>query len=98
MEEAAAGASAATGGFGVSGLPLAAEARLDRFVRAWREGFVRRVRPQHLPEGWRVGFPLLQPDSRRVGKKECGVVLDAFRAFGSPLLPLIDGRTGVYVG
>lgn len=51
-------------GVGSSGLGVAAEGRVTRFVQRWRRHFLEALQPRALPDGWAVAFPVFQAGLR----------------------------------
>ena len=91
-------------GVGSSGLGVAAEGRVTRFVQRWRRHFLEALQPRALPDGWAVAFPVFQAGLRcqRGGSaKEANgeplVVQAALAVTGAALEsrgPNSSGRTG----
>jgi hypothetical protein len=73
-------------GFGVSGLPLAAELRVVQFVRLWRANFLSAVKPKAAPQGWSVQYRTFHAGLRKENKDEPLLVKEAWALFQSPML------------
>jgi hypothetical protein len=61
-ETAAPTASGGNGGGSdtATGLPTEVEQRITLFVQWWRRNFLQHVKPQHLPPGWSVTYPVIR--------------------------------------
>lgn len=66
---------------GVSGLPLATEDRLTRFVQRWRANFLRRLQPRAMPAGWAVNYRVFTGGIRKRNKEEPQLVQELHALF-----------------